>query len=144
MNIFNIKSIIKFSIPALITSLILGIILFYLALFTSQETVFYLNTGLTVFSFIFAVIISVGLFSAHMKNTIDAVIMGIIVAILTSFLQSFIINLFMGRFMESWFNTNIGNQIILLVFAGVIMAYIGNTYLKEKIHWKIINKCCGE
>ena len=67
-------------------------------------------------------------------DTIDAIVMGLIVAVLTALLQSPIIFMFMGYMKGNWFDSYIGNQIFLLVIFGIVAAYFGNVYLKQRIH----------
>ncbi len=127
-------SIIKFSLISLICSLVLGLIFYNLTQFSVFQYGIFATTGLTILAFPFGVLISVGIFSTFMDNKMNAIIMGLIVAVLVSFLQQGFITFAMGRMMGGWFDTYIGNQIVLLVIFGLIGAYIGNTYLKNKIH----------
>ena len=132
-NEFNLADIIKFTLIGLICSLALGLLLYYATQFTIYQYGLNANPGLTVLAFPLAVIISVAILATYM-DTIDAIVMGLIVAVLTALLQSPIIFMFMGFMKGSWFDIYIGNQIFLLVIFGIVAAYFGNVYLKQRIH----------
>ena len=133
-NTFNLMPIIKFTLLALICSLVLGLIFYNLAQFTVFQYSYYGTTGLTVLAFPFAVMISVGLFSAYLESKMDAVIMALIVAILTGFLQFHVISLVMGNMALGWFEEFIDNQTLLLIIFAIVGAYLGNVYLKKRIN----------
>ena len=140
----NLISIVKYVVVGLIFSLILGFICYCLTLFTVNETLGFTGTGLTVFGFVVGFAISAGVLSAHMKNHASSLLMSLIIAVLTGFLVYYVIYLFMGPFKAAWFDEYIGNQAFLLIFVGIIISYIGNVYLKDKIHFEVINKYLGE
>ena len=130
---FNLADIIKFTLIGLICSLALGLLFYYSTQFTIYQYGLNANPGLTVLAFPLAVIISVAILATYL-DTIDAIVMGLIVGVLTALLQSPIIFMFMGYMKGSWFDFYIGNQIFLLVICGMVAAYFGNTYLKQRIH----------
>lgn len=126
--------IIKFTVLALICSIVLGLIFYNLAQFTVFQYEYYGTTGLTVLAFPFAVMISVGLFSAYLENKQDALIMGFIVAVLTGFLQFHVISFVMGNLAGGWFVEFIDNQTLLLIIFAIASSYLGNVYLKKRIN----------
>lgn len=133
----NFKAILKFAAIGVIFSLIIGFIIYNLLLpnVLSQGFASYLFPNFTDLSFIFAVIIVVGLLSTYMNDTFEAIIMGLVVGLLTGILQSGIIYLFMGKFESIWFNYFMAGQTFpLLVLAGIVSAYLGYTHLKDRIH----------
>ena len=140
----NFANILKFGVVGLIIALIIGIIFLNLTWGTISTSIYYTDTGLTWLSFIIGVIIAVGLLSAHMKDKTEAIIMGLFVGLLTGLLESSIVSMFMGRQFAFWFDTFIGNQALILIVIGVVIAYVGNVYLKDKIHLEIINNYLGE
>ena len=131
---FNVVDIVKFTIIGLICSLLLGFLLYYATQFTVYQYSLMVSTGLTVVAFPAAVIISVIILSAYMKTRNDAMVMGLLVGVLTGLLQSWVITLFMGKMKGAWFNDYIGSQVFLLVILGIIAAYLGYSYLKQRIH----------
>ena len=131
---FNVVDIVKFTIIGLICSLLLGFLLYYATQFTVYQYSLMVSTGLTVLAFPAAVIISVIILSAYMKTRNDAMVMGLLVGVLTGLLQSWVITLFMGKMKGAWFNDYIGSQVFLLVILGIIAAYLGYSYLKQRIH----------
>lgn len=130
---FNVVDIVKFTIIGLICSLLLGFLLYYATQFTVYQYSLMVSTGLTVLAFPAAVIISVIILSAYMKTRNDAMVMGLLVGVLTGLLQSWVITLFMGKMKGAWFNDYIGSQVFLLVILGIIAAYLGYSYLKQRI-----------
>ena len=130
---FNVVDIVKFTIIGLICSLLLGFLLYYATQFTVYQYSLMVSTGLTVVAFPAAVIISVIILSAYMKTRNDAMVMGLLVGVLTGLLQSEVITLFMGKMKGAWFNDYIGSQVFLLVILGIIAAYLGYSYLKQRI-----------
>lgn len=130
---FNVVDIVKFTIIGLICSLLLGFLLYYATQFTVYQYSLMVSTGLTVVAFPAAVIISVIILSAYMKTRNDAMVMGLLVGVLTGLLQSWVITLFMGKMKGAWFNDYIGSQVFLLIILGIIAAYLGYSYLKQRI-----------
>ena len=130
---FNVVDIVKFTIIGLIWSLLLGFLLYYATQFTVYQYSLMVSAGLTVVAFPAAVIISVIILSAYMKTRNDAMVMGLLVGVLTGLLQSEVITLFMGKMKGAWFNDYIGSQVFLLIILGIIAAYLGYSYLKQRI-----------
>lgn len=126
--------VIKYSIAGTIVSLVLGIILFYL---------FFGNPMIT-YSFIIALIISVLLFTAHIKNKTNAIVVGIAVGLLTCVLQSSVISMFFGVIISSSFSMYAGGYSLALIVIGPICGYVGNVFLGDKINLSIINQYLGE
>lgn len=134
LNNIDWNVVIKYSIVSTIVSLILGIILFAL---------FYGNP-MVVYSFIIGLIVSVLLFTPHIKNKTNAIVVGLAVGLLTSVLQSTAISIFFGPYMASIFSMYAGNYTLSLIVIGPICGYIGNVFLREKINFQIINQYLGE
>ena len=133
-NEFDLIGIVKFALIGLISSLLLGLLFYYATQFTIYQYSLIANPGLTVFAFPLSVMISVIILASYMENMKDSVVMGLIVGLLTGFFQSPIIFAAMGYMKGSWFETYIGSQIFLLLILGVVAAYFGNAYLKQRIH----------
>ena len=126
--------VIKYSIVGTILSLLLGVIFFSL---------FYGN-GMALYSFIIGLIISVLLFTFHIKDKTNAVVVGLAVGLLTSFLQSTVLSMFYGAIISSLLSMYAGNNTIALIVIGPICGYIGSVYLRNKINFPIINQYLGE
>ncbi len=97
-----------------------------------------------LYSFIIGLIISVLLFTAHIKNKTNAIVVGLAVGLLTSILQSTVISMFFGVYMASIFSRFAGNYALSLIVIGPICGYIGNVFLRGKINFSIINQYLGE
>ena len=126
--------VIKYSIVSTIVSLLLGIILFSL----------FFRNRMIPYSFIIALIISVLLFTAHIKNMTNAIVVGLVVGLITSFLQSTVISIFFGVIISSAFSMYAGSYTLGLIVIGPICGYIGNVFLRGKINFSIINQYLGE
>lgn len=140
----NFATVVKFSIVGIIIAFILGIL--FINLIWSIDFLSYYSgakTGLTRMSFIVGVILAVGLLAAHMKNMSESIIMGLIVGLLTGLFESTVISMFLNHFVI-WWGMYVGNQVIILLIAGVVTAFISNKYLKNKVHLNIINQYLGE
>ena len=133
-NDFSLVDTVKFTVIGLIGSLIIGFVIYYLTQFSIYQYSLYANPGLTVFAFPLAVILSAFILAAYMKNRNDSIVMGLLVGLLTGLLQSQIISLFMGKMSGAWFDIYIGSQVFLLIILGIVAAYFGNVYLKQRIN----------
>ena len=143
-NNINFATVVKFSIVGIIIAFILGIL--FINLIWNIDFLSYYSgakTGLTRISFIVGVIVAVGLLSAHMKNMSESIIMGLIVGLFTGLFESTVISIFLHHFVI-WWGMYVGNQVIILVVAGIVTAFIGNKFLKNKVHLNIINQYLGE
>lgn len=134
LNNIDWNVVIKYSIVSTVVSLLLGIILFSL---------FYGNPML-LYSFMIGLIISVLLFTAHIKNKTNAVVVGLVVGLLTCILQSTTISIFFGVYMSSIFSMYAGGYSLALIVIGPICGYVGNVVLGDKINLSIINQYLGE
>ena len=126
--------VIKYSIVSTIVSLLLGIILFSL---------FYGNQ-MMLYCFIIGLIISVLLFTAHIKDKTNAIVVGLAVGLFTCVLQSSVISMFFGVIISSSFSMYAGGYSLALVVIGPIFGYVGNVFLGDKINFPIINQYLGE
>lgn len=115
----NLNLIIKPSIVALIVSIILSLI--------------GLLIGFSWFSFVIAIILSVGVFAAAIDNDANAIIFGLIVGLLLGILENPLVEFLYGAFVAGFYDGFFGGHLVLLVILGVVMAYISNVYLKEDI-----------
>lgn len=134
LNNIDWNVVIKYSIVSTVVSLLLGIILFSL---------FYGNP-MIVYSFMIGLIISVLLFTAHIKDKTNSVVVGLAVGLLTCILQSTTISIFFGVYMASIFSRYAGNYTLSLIVIGPICGYIGNVFFRGKINFSIINQYLGE
>ena len=98
---------------------------------------------MALYSFIIGLIISVLLFTFHIKEKTNAVV-GLAVGLLTSFLQSTVLSMFYGAIISSLLSMYAGNNTIALIVIGPICRYIGSVYLRDKINFPIINQYLGE
>ena len=133
-NNINWDVVVKYSIVSTIVSLILGIILFSL----------FFGNSMMPYCFIIGLIISVLLFTAHLKNKTNAIVVGFVVGLLTYVLQSTVISMFFGVIVSSSFSMYFGNYSVGLILIGPICGYIGNVFLREKINFSVINQYLGE
>lgn len=140
INNVNWNTVIKYSVVGTIISLILGIIFFALFKNTASTPP---NFGLLPYSFILAVILAMTILAAHIKEKINAILVGGIVGLLTGILQFTIISIV---FVINGFALSIifGDPILLLIVVGIVFAYVSNVYLKDKINIHIVNEYLGE
>ena len=134
VNNINWNVVIKYSIAGTIVSLIIGIILC---------TLFYGNPMMQ-YSFIIGLIVSVLLFTAHIKDKTNAIIVGLVAGLLTCILQPTAIPMFIKMYWSPYFSFTPGEYGLLLIVIGSICGYIGNVYLRDKINFPIINQYLGE
>ena len=130
----------KYSVAGTIISLTLGIIFF--SLYWYLPDVFILAL-LAPFSFIFAVILTVVILTAHIKDKTNAIVVGFIVGLLTGILQFTTISMIF-RIPEIGLSIIFGNPVLVLIIVGVIFGYVGNDYLRDKINFPVINQYLGE
>ena len=126
--------VIKYSIVGTILSLLLGVIFFSL---------FYGN-GMALYGFIIALIISVLLFTSHIKDKTNAIVVGLAIGLLTSLLQSTVLSMFYGAIISSLLSMYGGNNTFAFIVIGPICGYIGSVYLRDKINFPVINQYLGE
>lgn len=127
-NKINLEKIIKPSIIALVVSIILSL----LGLFI----------GFSWFSFILAVILTVGFFAGIIDNEVNAIIFGLFVGLILGILEIQLVELIYGAFVARFYEGFFGEHLIILMIFGVIVAYISNMFLKETIG-DIISKFKG-
>lgn len=89
--------------------------------------------GFSWFSFIIAIILSVGFFGAAIDNEANAVVFGLIVGLVLGLLENPLVEFTYGAFVAGVYEGFFGGHLILIVILGIIMAYISNIYLKETI-----------
>ena len=115
----NFNLLIKPTIFALITSIVLSVI--------------GLLIGFSWFSFVIAIILSVGFFAGAIDNKANAIIFGFLVGLILGFLENplveFTYGVFVARFYEGFF----GGHLLFFTIFGIIIAYISNIYLKDSI-----------
>lgn len=115
----NIYSIIKQSIVALILSVILSII--------------GLIIGFSWYSFIIAILISVGFFAGTIDTDANAVIFGIIIAIFLSILENPLVEFVWGVFISRIYGGVYGSHWLVFIIVSVAVAYLSNIFLKNSI-----------
>ncbi|MGN0176323.1 MAG: zinc ribbon domain-containing protein [Methanobrevibacter sp.] len=118
-NKINLENIIKPSIMALIVSVILSLI--------------GLLIGFSWFSFIIAIILTVGFLAGTIDNEVNAMVFGLFVGLILGILENSLVEFIYGIFVARFYESFIGGHLIILVILGVIVAYISNTFLKETI-----------
>ena len=140
-NNLDLHVVAKYSLAATVLSLILGIVFVIITMNTATRiSLLGSDLGMLPYSFYLALIIVVAIMSAHIKEGINVIVMGLVSGLLTGILQSPVFEIFYGF---SW-NLYIGNQTLLLIILGIVFAYLGNIYFKEKINLPIINQYLGE
>ena len=115
----NINSIIKPTIAALVSAIILSIIGVLI--------------GFSWISFIIAIILSVGFFGGLIDNEANAIVSGLLVGVILGLLENPIVQFCWGVFAAKFYEWFFGGQIVVLIILGIVMAYISNVYLKSKI-----------
>ena len=115
----DLNEIIKPSVVALITSVILSLI--------------GLLIGFSWLSFIIAIILSMGFFAAAINNEANAVVSGLIVGLVLGLLENPLVEFMYGPFAAGFYDGFFGGHLILIVVLGIVMAYVSNIYLKETI-----------
>ena len=141
LNNIDLNVVIKYSLVATILSLILGMIFVFITMPTATHiSLLSRSLGLVPYSFYLALIIIVLIFSAHVKEGINAITIGAISGLLTGIFQSPFFIMFYGYSWDLYF----GNQTLFLLILGIISAYVGNVYLKDKVNLPIINQYLGE
>lgn len=117
----------------------MGIIFFALFKNTSSTPP---NFGLLPYSFILAVIFAVVILAAHLKEKINAIVVGGIVGLLTGILQFTTISIFFGV-AEFALSIIFGDPILVLIIVGIVFGYVGNVFLRDIINLPIINQYLG-
>lgn len=115
----NLNTIIKPSIIALVVALILSFI--------------GLLIGFSWFSFVIAIILSVGFFGAAIDNEANSVVFGFIVGLILGLLETPLVEFTYGAFVAGFYEGFFGGHLVLLVILGIVIAYVSNIYLKETI-----------
>lgn len=115
----DLNTIIKPSVIALITSIILSLI--------------GLLIGFSWMSFIIAIILSMGIFSAAIDNEANAVISGLIVGLILGLLENPLVEFMYGSIVAGFYDWFLGGHLILIVVLGIVIAYVSNVYLKDSI-----------
>ena len=106
-----------------IVSLVVAIILSLIGLFV----------GFSWFSFILAVILSVGFFAGTIDNEANATISGLIVGIILGIIENPLVEFMFGAFAAGFYEGFFGGHLLVLTVISVIVGYVSNRYLKEYI-----------
>ena len=85
------------------------------------------------FSFILAIIISVGFFAGTINNEANAVISGLITGLILGLLENPLVEFLYGAFVSGVYEGYFGGHLLILVLLGIICAYISNVFLKSNI-----------
>lgn len=115
----NFNIIVKPAIVALIQSLVLS--------FTG------LLIGFSWFSFVIAIILSVGFFAPAIDNAPNSIVFGLIVGLVLGILETPLVEFTYGAFVAGFYEGFFGGHLLLLIVLGVIIAYVSNTYFKDNI-----------
>lgn len=91
------------------------------------------GNGMALYSFIIGLIISVLLFTSHIKDKTNAVVVGLSVGLLTSFLQSTVLSMFYGAIISSLLSMYAGNNTIALIVIGPICGILEVFTLEIKL-----------
>ena len=135
---FNWKSILKYSLMTSVFSLVLGIIFFSLLLNTTGVTGLHTIVGYEVYvgfmpySFFISLAISSVLITSNLEDMNDALFVGFLSGLIVGLLEYHLLHFVYGEFGWLLFTNYIGDQTIFLIAFGVIMAYVGNVYMKGK------------
>ena len=115
----NIHVIIKPAILSLVIAIILSLI--------------GLLIGFSWFSFVIAIILSVGFFAAVIDNEANAIVFGLIVGLILGILETPLVEFMYGALVAGIYEGFFGGHLILLIVLGIIIAYVSNVYLKDNI-----------
>ena len=108
----DLNKIIKPSVVALITSIILSLI--------------GLLIGFSWLSFIIAIILSMGFFATAIDNEANAIISGLIVGLILGLLENPLVEFVYGAFVAGFYDGFFGGHLILIVIFGIVMAFVSN------------------
>ena len=92
-----------------------------------------LFVGFSWFSFILAVILSVGFFAGTIDNEANATISGLIVGIILGIIENPLVEFMFGAFAAGFYEGFFGGHLLVLTVISVIVGYVSNRYLKEYI-----------
>ncbi len=124
----NLNVIIKPAILSLVIAVVLSLI--------------GLLIGFSWFSFVIAIILSVGFFAGVIDNEANAIVFGLIVALILGILETPLVEFMYGAFVAGFYEGFFGSHLILFIVLGVVIAYISNMYLKDNIQ-PIVNNFKG-
>lgn len=131
-NNMDLSVVLKYSIVGVVISLVLGIILFGLSLNTVNVPKNEL--GFMPYAFILALILSVALIAPQIKDKITAIVSGLIIGLLTGVLQTTVIGICYGTRIQWFFSMYVSDQTFYFIILGIIIAYLSNAFLKDKIN----------
>lgn len=115
----NFNIIIK---PAIL-SLVLSLIISFIGLLI----------GFSWFSFVIAIILSVGFFAAAIDNDANSIVFGLIVGLVLGILETPLVEFTYGAFVAGFYEGFFGGHLVLLMILGAITAFISNLYFKNSI-----------
>lgn len=116
----------------------LGIIFFSQLLNTTEITGLHTIVGYEVYlgfipySFFISLAICSVLIASNIEDMNDALFVGFISGLIVGLLEYHLLHFIYGEFDLLLFTNYIGDQTIFLIAFGVIMAYVGNVYMKGK------------
>lgn len=116
----------------------LGIIFFSQLLNTTEITGLHTIVGYEVYlgfiqySFFISLAICSVLIASNIEDMNDALFVGFISGLIVGLLEYHLLHFIHGEFDWLLFTNYIGDQTIFLIAFGVIMAYVGNVYMKGK------------
>ena len=115
----NLAVIIKPAILSLVIAIILSLI--------------GLLIGFSWFSFVIAIILSVGFFAGVIDNEANAIVFGLIIGLILGILETPLVEFMYGALVAGVYEGFFGGHLVLLIVLGVIIAYVSNVYLKDNI-----------
>ena len=92
-----------------------------------------LAIGFSWFSFIIAIILSVGFFAGLIDNEANASLFGLIVGLILGLLETPLVEFMYGAFVAGVYDVFIGGHLFIIVVLGVITAYVSNVFFKDNI-----------
>ena len=116
----------------------LGIIFFSQLLNTTEITGLHTIVGYEVYlgfipySFFISLAICSVLIASNIEDMNDALFVGFISGLIVGLLEYHLLHFIYGEFDWLLFTNYIGDQTIFFIAFGVIMAYVGNVYMKGK------------
>lgn len=93
------------------------------------------------FSFVLAILISVGFFAATIDNELNASISGLIVGVVLGGLESTLVKAVFGSFGSAFYKALFGYSFIFFIILGLIVGFASNKFLKNTIRGFLDN--CG-
>ncbi|WP_295721234.1 hypothetical protein [uncultured Methanobrevibacter sp.] len=95
--------------------------------------------GFSWFSFVFAILITVGFFAGTIDGMFNAIMSGAITAVVLGSMENSLVEFLYGAFVAGVYKGYFGGHIVILIITGIIIGYLSNAYLKEPIRGIVDN-----